>query len=109
MSDPVIDIKVGLLKNGRRRSTIKTASPIVRKLCEVMDERCISSLEMAAQLGISTNCFGRWRYGQSTPSIYLVELWAEALGFTFNLVENDERPRQERVQEGDSQPEPAQS
>jgi transcriptional regulator with XRE-family HTH domain len=73
------------------RKAIRTMSPNIRKLFEVMRERRIHQVDMAAEFNMSRPGFAYWKIGRTEPSISQAEAFAQIMGFRLVLEPIEEK------------------
>ena len=76
---------------GRGRSPIRTTSPLIRKLMEIVDGFDVSLGEIARAGGIEPYSLYEWRAGVTTARLASVEKLAATLGYRTVLVRSNRR------------------
>jgi transcriptional regulator with XRE-family HTH domain len=69
------------------RKPIRTASPTLRKIFEIMADRQLTISEMARMIGKHENNVSLYRRGRAEPGIFVVEGMAAALGLELQITE----------------------
>lgn len=77
-------------KRGRLNGPIRSASPVVRALLEIVLEQGNSYRKVANKAGFGQNAIGRWRKGLGAPSIITLECLAKSLGYKIIVVKDRE-------------------
>lgn len=75
-----------IAQRGRRQLPISTASRVLRELYEILRTQGLTYREVARRAGFAQQGLTRWARGESVPTVYTVECWAEALGYEVVLV-----------------------
>ena len=68
----------------------RSASPVVRRFFEIVDEAKATRNAIAERVGIHEHAITNWRTGYSSPVIANFESALEVLGYRLVIVRNDE-------------------
>lgn len=71
------------------RKPIRTASPTLRKIFEIMADRQLTIAEMARMIGKHENSVSLYRSGRAEPGVFVIEEMAAVLGVEVRLIEGE--------------------
>lgn len=68
-----------------RRLPVRTISPVLRELYDVLNRAGYSQRSVAEAIGTVSSSLTHWKTGTATPTLVMAESFAEVLGYRFVL------------------------